>query len=395
MPPTSLNSPDSGNTVATCRPLSSRHSTIDQTRVGGQPSSQTIDSPDTPGNSQIRVGAVVKNFVVVLRVIFFSFAALFRVIAYASQAVVAETTRLHARAQKTLHPRRYFWARFGPIAGLVIAVLVVPFFFASNSGPVSLTGRSSATVTETSTPTPVDSSTGSSTLGPNPTSSPSTEPTTAPVAESGGDSVVASGIVLPNLARTPGELNPSVTQSSIGQTICVVGWTSTIRPPSSVTTALKVRQLATGYSYNADTSTADYEEDHLISLELGGAPSAEANLWPEPYLVTEGARVKDRVENRLHSLVCSGAVSLATAQQAIRSNWWSAYQTYVGAVSAPSVPVPAAPAAPVPAQPVAPAPAPVTPPGGATALCNDGTYSYAAHHQGACSRHGGVKIFSQ
>ena len=30
---------------------------------------------------------------------------------------------------------------------------------------------------------------------------------------------------------------------------------------------------------------------------------------------------------------------------------------------------------------------------GATALCNDGTYSFAAHHQGACSRHGGVKVF--
>ncbi|MEU9993023.1 DUF3761 domain-containing protein [Streptomyces sp. NPDC048045] len=30
---------------------------------------------------------------------------------------------------------------------------------------------------------------------------------------------------------------------------------------------------------------------------------------------------------------------------------------------------------------------------GATALCNDGTYSYAAHHQGACSHHGGVAIF--
>jgi hypothetical protein len=28
-----------------------------------------------------------------------------------------------------------------------------------------------------------------------------------------------------------------------------------------------------------------------------------------------------------------------------------------------------------------------------TALCNDGTYSYAAAHQGACSGHGGVAVF--
>ncbi len=29
----------------------------------------------------------------------------------------------------------------------------------------------------------------------------------------------------------------------------------------------------------------------------------------------------------------------------------------------------------------------------ATALCRDGTYSYAAHHQGACSHHHGVARF--
>ena len=206
---------------------------------------------------------------------------------------------------------------------------------------------------------------------------------------SGGITVNAAGAVLPNSARTPGALNPSVTQATIGRTICVTGWTSTIRPSSSVTTGLKVAQLASGYTYRGDTATRDYEEDHLISLELGGAPSAEANLWPEPYNSPEGARVKDVLENKLHSLICGGTITLATAQRAIASNWWIAYQTYVGAAPAAStykapVVVQAAPA---------PAPAPVAPNDGATALCNDGTYSYAAHHQGACSRHGGVKVF--
>jgi len=37
--------------------------------------------------------------------------------------------------------------------------------------------------------------------------------------------------------------------------------------------------------------------------------------------------------------------------------------------------------------------APVAPGGGATALCRDGSLSYAQHHQGACSHHGGVKTF--
>ncbi len=32
-------------------------------------------------------------------------------------------------------------------------------------------------------------------------------------------------------------------------------------------------------------------------------------------------------------------------------------------------------------------------PTGATAICNDGTYSHSAHHSGSCSRHKGVKQF--
>ena len=212
-----------------------------------------------------------------------------------------------------------------------------------------------------------------------------------PIHKTGGITVNAAGAVLPNFARTPGAINPFVTQANIGQTICVSGWTATVRPSSSVTTRIKVAQLASGYTYKGDTATGDYEEDHLISLELGGALAAEANLWPEPYNAPEGARVKDVVENKLHTLVCGGTITLATAQRAIAGNWWSAYQRYVGA--APAASTYQAPRAPQHAR--APAPAPVQPGSGATALCNDGSYSFAAHHQGACSGHGGVKVFYQ
>jgi len=53
-------------------------------------------------------------------------------------------------------------------------------------------------------------------------------------------------------------------------------------------------------------------------------------------------------------------------------------------------PPPPPPAAPVVVAPPAPA---VDDHGGATAQCNDGSLSFAAHHQGACSHHGGVAVF--
>jgi hypothetical protein len=156
--------------------------------------------------------------------------------------------------------------------------------------------------------------------------------------------VAAATPILPNSSLTPGAINPSVTQANIKSTICVSGYTSTIRPPSSYTTALKKKQLASGYTHMGDMNLSSYEEDHLISLEIGGSPKDPRNLWPEPYASDSGARIKDKVENKLHDLVCSGKISLSTAQNAIASNWWLAYNQYVlGQVVAPASPPAASP----------------------------------------------------
>ena len=119
-----------------------------------------------------------------------------------------------------------------------------------------------------------------------PTAAVSPSPTAT--SATGTTTVNPAGAVLPNRARTPGAVNPAVNQANIGQTICVTGWTATIRPPPAFTTRLKQEQLATGYTDKGDTATGDYEEDHRISLEIGGAPNAEATLWPEPYNSPEG-----------------------------------------------------------------------------------------------------------
>jgi hypothetical protein len=135
--------------------------------------------------------------------------------------------------------------------------------------------------------------------------------------------------LMPNQALTPGATNSAVTQANIHQTICISGFTATIRPPVSYTNALKKKQLESGYAYKGDMNLADYEEDHLISLELGGNPTDPKNLWPEPYVGATGARVKDQVENKLHDMVCAGQLTLVTAQTAIATNWWAAYNQYV------------------------------------------------------------------
>ena len=141
---------------------------------------------------------------------------------------------------------------------------------------------------------------------------------------------ISESSMSPDAQRTPGAINPAVTQSNIHQTICVSGYTATIRPSSSYTTQLKIQQLHSGYAVGGDYNTSDYEEDHLISLELGGAPSDPRNLWPEYYHSSIGARVKDKIENALHRLVCSGVIKLKTAQRLIATDWRGAYQKFVG-----------------------------------------------------------------
>lgn len=133
----------------------------------------------------------------------------------------------------------------------------------------------------------------------------------------------------PDPLLTPGATNPDVTQATISTTVCTAGWTATIRPPTSYTNALKGQQIAQ-YGYTITAASA-YEEDHLISLQLGGAPSDPRNLWPEPYEMTlgdgrvTGARTKDVFETRLKVKVCAGTITLAEAQAQIGIHWVHAY----------------------------------------------------------------------
>jgi hypothetical protein len=116
-------------------------------------------------------------------------------------------------------------------------------------------------------------------------------------------------VVRANWGLTPGVVNPAVTQATIRATICKHGWTRTVRPPVSYTNALKLRQLA---QYGLRGPPSAFQEDHLISLELGGNPTDPRNLWPEPY---PRAAAVDQIENELNARVCAGSLTLAEAQR--------------------------------------------------------------------------------
>ena len=91
---------------------------------------------------------------------------------------------------------------------------------------------------------------------------------------------VGPSYLYPDPATTPGVVNPDITQANIRETICNPQWsTKSVRPPVAYTNGLKAQQLAA--SRFKDKNPSHYEEDHFISLELGGNPRDPKNLWPE------------------------------------------------------------------------------------------------------------------
>jgi len=115
----------------------------------------------------------------------------------------------------------------------------------------------------------------------------------------------------PDYACSPGSIIPNATK----EVICVNGYTQTVRNVPEV----EKEQVYAEYGI-INHPAYSYEVDHIISLELGGDNSI-ANLWPEKYDDTYGARIKDKAENNLHAKVCSGQMTLVEAQYQIAHNW--------------------------------------------------------------------------
>jgi hypothetical protein len=128
---------------------------------------------------------------------------------------------------------------------------------------------------------------------------------------------------LPDRRCTPGAVRVGISLS----VICQYGYTRSIRPAESYTEPLKLRQMR---AYGLSGSPRDYEEDHLVPLSTGGAPSDSANLWPEPRSGPNNAEQKDRLETWVARMACGHRLPLARLQRDMADDWTALYRAVGG-----------------------------------------------------------------
>lgn len=120
-------------------------------------------------------------------------------------------------------------------------------------------------------------------------------------------------------AQSSEVLNPDVTQDTIQETICVKGYTKSVRPSTSYTNGVKRKLMREA---GIDWSRADeFELDHKESLGLGGHPRNIHNLVLQPWDGADGAKAKDKVEVRMQRMVCAGKIGLEAAQSCMWNDW--------------------------------------------------------------------------
>jgi hypothetical protein len=92
-------------------------------------------------------------------------------------------------------------------------------------------------------------------------------------------------------------------------------YTDRLRPNSDYVSDIKIK-LGREMGLSPEAAEA-MTLDHIIPLALGGHPRDPSNLQLQE--VAEGHR-KDRIERKLHCLVCTGQVPLSEARSAIATD---------------------------------------------------------------------------
>lgn len=126
--------------------------------------------------------------------------------------------------------------------------------------------------------------------------------------------------LLPIQELTPGDI---LTKNQL--TTCVSHYTETVR---NVPESLK-KEVFSEYNISYKDHIY-YEVDHYIPLVLGGSNSIK-NLWPQSKITKPyNAILKDKLEVKLHHMVCNGTITLEQAQNLLlKNNWISIYERYI------------------------------------------------------------------
>jgi len=128
--------------------------------------------------------------------------------------------------------------------------------------------------------------------------------------------------VRPDHRCSPGAISSGLTKRVICSSTFRTGAVRNV--PQSVKA-----QLERAYGLAVRSYARTLEIDHIVSLELGGSNDI-ANLFPEPGSGRANYHAKDKLENKVHDLVCAGKLSLRSAQHAIASDWVALYRRVFG-----------------------------------------------------------------
>jgi hypothetical protein len=85
-------------------------------------------------------------------------------------------------------------------------------------------------------------------------------------------------------------------------------------------------------AYGLPGRASEYEEDHLIALPIGGAPTDPTNLWPEPRRGFCNAGEKDQLERLAARMACARRIPLGRLQHEVATDCIALYRMSGGSV---------------------------------------------------------------
>jgi hypothetical protein len=141
-----------------------------------------------------------------------------------------------------------------------------------------------------------------------------------------------AGVALPNfvmpllhgsVSRPNPKLTPGAVTTADANVVCNLGEHAT-GPAVSASTQTAVYAA---YGFTSQTAQRKHILDWLVPYNLGGA-NVQANIWPAS-LTGTGFYEKVQTDQILRQLVCRGELTLGQAQNALETNWYSAWLRWV------------------------------------------------------------------